>query len=230
MFQGYRSKSGIAIFAYYAYSLFNLVVLDQLKKLKPFYHIIRIKGELFTSDGFKYFDRSLHNFFKNCVQLQSSNFIFPLYERVREENLSTPSPPPLSCCVSVLSLLFVYFLFIYLPSILFQSTRLRVSRSASSIHTYTTTCRQFTGVLGVERTLQTVYWSTTRSRQNLVDSLVEYLEQIVPCREFSGILGVDITFQTVQWSAESRQFTGVLGVDRTLQTVQWSTRSRQFLV
>ena len=56
----------------------------------------------------------------------------------------------------VAPLMFVDIIFIYLPSILFQSTRLRVSRSASSIHTYTTTCRQFTGVLGVDRTLWTV--------------------------------------------------------------------------
>ena len=180
MFQGYRSKSGIAIFAYYAYSLFNLVVLDHLKKLKPFYHIIRIKGELFTSDGFKYFDRSLHNFFKNCVQLQSSNFIFPLYERVREENLSTPSPPPLSCCVSVLSNCCLYIFYLYI------------------FHQF------FFNLPGSEFPVQP---PVSIHILPLVDSLLEYLEQREPCRQFTGvILGVDRTLWTVQWSIWSRQF------------------------
>ena len=140
MFQGYRSKSGIAIFAYYAYSPFNLVVLDQLKKQKPFYHIIRIKCELFTSDGLKYFDRSLQNFLKIVFNFSLLILYFPCMKELGRKTVQHLLTLPFL----VAPLLFVYILFIYLPSILFQSTRLRVSRSASSIHTYTTTCRQLT--------------------------------------------------------------------------------------
>ena len=114
MFQGYRSKSGIAIFAYYAYSLFNLVVLDHLKKLKPFYHIIRIKGELFTSDGFKYFDRSLHNFFKIVFNFSLLILYFPCMKELGRKTFQHLLPLPfLVASLFYLCCLYIFYLYIF---------------------------------------------------------------------------------------------------------------------
>ena len=64
----------------------------------------------------------------------------------------------------------------------------------------------------------------------LVDSLLEYSEQIEPCGQFSGVFGVDSSLQRVQWNTRSRYNLLDSLVECSEQTVYWSARSRQNLV